>query len=80
MVLETTDALTDNMHVTVQFQWLPLLIDKLPDALVEALLGPGMAKFNELKRVSFGFIHYVLFILKLTTGFLSIASRRSKRR
>lgn len=80
MVLETTDALTDNMHVTVQFQWLPQLMDKLPDTLVEAMLGPGMAKFNELKRVSFRSIHYVLFIVKLTTGLLSIVSRRSKRR
>ena len=52
MVLETTDALTENMHVTVQLQWLPQLMDRLPDALVEGMLGPGMAKFNELKRVS----------------------------
>lgn len=51
MVLDTTDALTDNMHVTVQLQWLPQLMDSLPDWLVEGILGPGMAKFNELKRV-----------------------------
>jgi cytochrome P450 len=52
MVMETTDALMDNMHITVQLQWLPKLIDSLPDWLVEGMLGPGMAKFNELKRVS----------------------------
>lgn len=52
MVLETTDALMDNMHITVQLQWLPKLIDSLPNWLVEGMLGPGMAKFNELKRVS----------------------------
>lgn len=53
MVLDTTDALTENMHVTVQFQWLPQLMDSLPDWLVEAMLGRGLAKFNELKRVSY---------------------------
>ena len=52
MVLNTTDVLTDNMHVTVQLQWLPQLMDSLPDWLVEGMLGPGLAKFNELKRVS----------------------------
>jgi hypothetical protein len=52
MVLETTDSLTENMHVTVQFQWLPQLMDRLPDKIVEGMLGEGMAKFNELKRVS----------------------------
>ena len=52
IVLETTDSLTENMHVTVQFQWLPQLMDRLPDKVVEAMLGEGMAKFNELKRVS----------------------------
>jgi cytochrome P450 len=51
MVLETTDSLTESMHLTVQFQWLPQLIDGLPDKLVEGMLGEGMAKFNELKRV-----------------------------
>ena len=52
MVLETTDSLTENMHITVQFQWLPQLMDSLPDRIVEGMLGEGMAKFNELKRVS----------------------------
>jgi hypothetical protein len=52
MVLETTDTLTENMHITVQFQWLPQLLDRLPDRFVEGMLGEGMAKFNELKRVS----------------------------
>ena len=52
MVLETTNTLTENMHVTVQFQWLPQLLDRLPDKIVEGMLGEGMAKFNELKRVS----------------------------
>jgi len=50
-VLEATDALTENMHITVQFQWLPALMDKLPDKVVEWMVGPGMAKINELKRV-----------------------------
>lgn len=50
MVLDATDALTENMHVTVQLQWLPKLMDKLPDKLVEAMVGPGLAKFNDLKR------------------------------
>jgi hypothetical protein len=31
MVLETTETLTENMHVTVQLQWLPRLMDNLPD-------------------------------------------------
>ena len=53
MVLETTDTLTENMHITVQLQWLPKLMDMLPDWLVEGMLGPGMAKFNELKRVRY---------------------------
>jgi hypothetical protein len=52
VVLETTDSLTENMHITVQFQWLPRLMDSLPDKIVEGMLGEGMAKFNELKRVS----------------------------
>jgi hypothetical protein len=52
VVLEATDMLTEKMHVTVQLQWLPQLMDRLPDKLVEAMIGPGMAKFNELKRVS----------------------------
>jgi hypothetical protein len=53
VVLDATDALTENMHVTVQLQWLPKLMDMLPDKLVEAMVGPGLAKFNDLKRVSF---------------------------
>jgi len=53
VVLDATDALTDNMHVTVQLQWLPQLMDMLPDKLVEAMVGPGLAKFNELKHVGF---------------------------
>jgi hypothetical protein len=52
VVLETTDSLTENMHITVQFQWLPRLMDSLPDKVVEGMLGEGMSKFNELKRVS----------------------------
>jgi hypothetical protein len=52
VVLDATDALTNNMHVTVQLQWLPTLMDRMPDKLVEAMVGPGLAKFNELKRVS----------------------------
>jgi hypothetical protein len=52
MVLEATDTLTENMHVTVQFQWLPQLMDRVPDKIVEGMLGEGMAKFNKLKRVT----------------------------
>jgi hypothetical protein len=52
MVLEATDTLTENMHVTVQFQWLPQLMDRIPDKIVEGMLGEGMAKFNKLKRVT----------------------------
>jgi cytochrome P450 len=57
IVLEKTDSLTENMHITVQFQWLPRLMDSLPDKIVEGMLGEGMlgegmAKVNELKRVS----------------------------
>lgn len=53
VVLDATDALTENMHMTVQLQWLPKLMDRLPDKLVEAMVGPGLAKFNDLKRVWF---------------------------
>ena len=52
MVLETVDILTGNMHITVQWQFLPQLLDSLPDWVVEIIFGPGLAKFNELKRVS----------------------------
>jgi hypothetical protein len=79
MVLDTTDVLTENMHVTVQLQWLPKLMDALPDWLVEGMLGPGMAKFNELKRVSFSpFREFQLQPLRLSP--ISIASKRSKKR
>jgi hypothetical protein len=54
VVVETTDALTDNMHITVQAQWLPRLLDRLPERLVEGIFGPGMAKINEMKHVSPG--------------------------
>ena len=52
LVLETTDKLTDNMHVTVQWPWLPVLLNKLPDKFVEAIFGEGMATFHVLRRVS----------------------------
>lgn len=52
MVLETTDVLTDTMHITVQLQWLPTLLNSLPDAIVVGMFGPGMGKVLELKRVS----------------------------
>ena len=54
MVLETTDVLTDTMHVTVQLHWLPKFLNSLPDAIAIGMFGPGMAKFLELKRVSLG--------------------------
>ncbi|KAL2065271.1 hypothetical protein VTL71DRAFT_2940 [Oculimacula yallundae] len=50
MVLDTTDALTDAMHVTVQWQWLPTFLNSLPDWIAIGMFGPGMAKFLELKR------------------------------
>lgn len=52
IVLETTDQLTDNMHVTVQWPWLPVLLNKLLNKVVEAMFGQGMALFHVLKRVS----------------------------
>lgn len=52
LVLETTDKLTDNMHITVQWPWLPVLLNKLPDKIVEAIFGEGMATFHVLKRHS----------------------------
>tara|TARA_R110002060_G_C2096666_1_gene97416 strand:- start:39 stop:482 length:444 start_codon:yes stop_codon:yes gene_type:complete len=75
MVLETTDVLTDTMHVTVQLQWLPKFLNSLPDGIVVGMFGPGMAKVLELKRVS---SERALFAdYKLTTA--SIAFKRSKR-
>ncbi|KAE8445439.1 hypothetical protein EG329_013452 [Mollisiaceae sp. DMI_Dod_QoI] len=50
MVMEATDALTDNTHIMVQAQWLPQILDMLPEKLNEAIVGPGLAKFNILKR------------------------------
>ena len=46
MVLETTDVLTDNMHVTVQFQWLPQLMDKLPDKTCRSNARPWNGKIQ----------------------------------
>ncbi len=51
-VLETTNLSTDNMHVTVQLQWLPLLLDRRPDKLAVAMFGAGMVKILELKHES----------------------------
>jgi hypothetical protein len=51
MVLENTDLLTYNMHVTVQWPWLPVLLNNLPDKVVEAMFGQGMALFHVVKRV-----------------------------
>lgn len=78
MVLETTDTLTDNMHVTVQLQWLPQLLDALPDWLVEGMLGPGMAKFNELKRVSSVPVDLIS-TLEAPLMICSTASRKSRK-
>lgn len=52
VVVEITEALTDNTHITVQAQWLPKLLDRLPEKVVEGIFGPGMTKLNEMKRVS----------------------------
>jgi hypothetical protein len=56
MVNEVMDTLVDLTHITVQVQWVPKLINSLPDWLVESLMGPGMAKFNDLKRVSYSYV------------------------
>lgn len=50
VVMEATDALTDNTHITVNAQWLPKVLDALPDRVMEGVFGPGMAKFNLMKR------------------------------
>ncbi|KAF4635478.1 hypothetical protein G7Y89_g2627 [Cudoniella acicularis] len=50
MIMEATDVLIKNMHITVQAQWLPHVLDSLPNGLMEALFGPGLAKYNELKQ------------------------------
>lgn len=50
IVLEATDRLTDRTHIVVHAQWLPKLLNKLPEKLVEAVMGTGMAKFNVMKR------------------------------
>jgi hypothetical protein len=55
MVLETTDKVTDNMHVTVRWPWLPKLLKILPDKIVEGIFGQGMATFHVLKRVCTSF-------------------------
>ncbi|KAH6662329.1 cytochrome P450 [Halenospora varia] len=50
MVLEATDRLTDRMHITVQMQWLPRLVEKLPEKFVETMFGKGIATVNQLKN------------------------------
>jgi len=60
VVVETTDALTDNMHITLQAQWLPRLLDRLPDRWIESVFGAGMAKINVMKRVSLHISKYSL--------------------
>jgi len=57
MVNEVMDTLVDLTHITVQAQWVPKLINGLPDWLVESLMGPGMAKFNDMKRVSSSYVN-----------------------
>jgi hypothetical protein len=46
---------------SVNLQWLPQLLDRLPDKLIESAIGPGMAKINEMKRVSLGTLEYYSF-------------------
>lgn len=60
IVLMTTDKLTDNMHVTVQWPWLPIWVNKLPDWIVGGIFGEGMATFQVLKRVCYD--TFLLFI------------------
>jgi hypothetical protein len=57
MVNEVMDTLVDLTHITVQAQWVPKLINGLPERLVESLMGPGMAKFNDMKRVSYSYVN-----------------------
>jgi hypothetical protein len=75
VVVEVTDALADNMHITLQAQWLPQLLDRLPDRLIESVFGPGMAKINEMKRVSRHFFAYFLTINLVQSSFVSERSK-----
>jgi hypothetical protein len=52
IVMEAANAQAEKVHITVNAQWLPKLLDMFPAKLLETLLGKGMAKFNVLKRVS----------------------------
>ncbi|TVY18026.1 Cytochrome P450 monooxygenase sdnE [Lachnellula arida] len=49
-VIESVEALTDRVHITVQAQWLPKFLDRLPERLVASVLGSGMTKLNEMKH------------------------------
>ncbi|CZR65666.1 related to trichodiene oxygenase [cytochrome P450] [Phialocephala subalpina] len=50
VVMEATDALSNNTHITVNAQWLPKVLDMLPEKIMESVVGPGMAKFNSMKH------------------------------
>ncbi|TVY34214.1 Cytochrome P450 monooxygenase [Lachnellula subtilissima] len=50
VVIESTEAMTDNIHITVQAQWLPQLLDRLPEILVAKVFGSGMTKLSEMKH------------------------------
>jgi len=56
VVNDVMDSLVVLTHITVQAQWVPRVLNSLPDWLVETLMGPGMAKFNDLKRVSYPYV------------------------
>jgi cytochrome P450 len=51
MVIEISDKLTENMHVTVHWPWLPKFLNNLPDKIVEGMFGEGMAILYVMKRV-----------------------------
>jgi hypothetical protein len=50
-VLETTEKLAKSMHITVHYPWLPVFMNSLPEGVIEAMFGQGMAIFFALKRV-----------------------------
>jgi hypothetical protein len=50
------DNLVDSTHITVQVQWVPKVLNSLPDWMVETLMGLGMTKFNDLKCGSYPYV------------------------
>ncbi|TVY42227.1 Cytochrome P450 monooxygenase [Lachnellula occidentalis] len=50
VVIETTEALTNNVHIDIAVSWLPQLLDHLPNRLISSVLGSGFTKMNEMKH------------------------------